>query len=76
MNIEKEELVVLKEFYDDSNYKRVYQVTDVDVRSNRVFVKVISEKSTDPEKYPEKSDKSLVGKELGPFEAHLFNPYL
>lgn len=73
MNFVDEELVVLKKEFDDSNYKRVYKITEI--KNNKLMVLTISEKSTDPSKFKENSDNSLLGKELGPFEPNIFEPY-
>ena len=74
MKFEKEELIILKPQFDDSNYKRVYQI--VDIEDGLLKVKAISEKSTDPGKFPENSDNSLINKIRGPYPANIFNPYL
>jgi hypothetical protein len=78
MKFENKELIVLKPEFDDKNYKRVYQITAIKktTESERLFVKIISEKSTDPGKFPEKSENLKNNKILGPFSDHLFNPYL
>ena len=77
MKFERNELLILKPEFDDKNYKRVYQVTDIkDTEDDkRLIVKVISAKSTDPGRFPENCDNALVGQVLGPFEDKIFKSY-
>jgi len=78
MKFEQNELLVLKPEFDDKNYKRVYQVIDIvnTTDDKRLKVKVISAKSTDPGRFPENCDNTLVGQILGPFEDKIFKSYL
>jgi hypothetical protein len=71
--MEVNELVVLKPEIDDSNYKRVYEI--VEKRGDEVWVTVVSERATSPDKSEEKSDIAVPGLRLGPFEERLFQSY-
>ena len=75
IEFQEKELIVLKPEFDDTNYKRVYEIVEVNSRG-KLFVKAISEISSDIGKFPEKSDNSKLNVIQGPFNKLIFEKYL